>query len=199
MFLHMLSDTDKEEFLKYATLLSLSDNPLHWDGKSLDELTGNVALDTAEFQEVESEKTVLDGLIQECGKNPSRSIWHVGFGRSEEYVFSEIAKSLLGKLVVLPLRKMEDKEDRIKAAGEVLKEIHYHAGTDLGLPSISKVMLHELMLLALADGEVSTVEGALLKQFAALHKLDDYTYDDLLERAEGMNREASKTLALILE
>ena len=199
MFLHMLSDKDKEEFLKIATLVSLSDNPLHWDGKTLQQLTGNVVLDTAAFQEIETEKSVLDSLIRECGKDSSRSWAFVGFGRAEEFVFSEIEKELLKRLVILPLGKMNDPGERIGAASAVMKELLHHAGTDLGLPSISKVMLYELMLLALADGEISTVEGALLRQFAAQQRLDAYTYDDLLERAEGMNREASKTLSLILE
>lgn len=199
MFLHMLSDKDKNEFLKIATLISLSDNPLHWQGRKLEELTGNVVLDTAEFLEIDSEKAILDSLIRECGLDPSRSWAFVGFGRSEEYIFSEIQKQLLKKLVVLPLTNMNAQDERITAATAVLKELLHHAGIDLGLPSVSKVVLYELMLLALADGEISAVEGALLKQVAQQIRLDDDTYDDLLERAESINREASKTLALILE
>lgn len=194
MFLHMLSDKDKEEFLKIATLVSLSDNPLHWDGKTLEELTGNVVLDVAAFQEIETEKTLIDSLARECGEGIS-AFTRIFNGRSQH----DVGTRLLKKLVVLPLAKMNSPDERIEAASSVMNELLHHAGTDLGLPSISKVMLYELMLLALADGEISAVEGALLKQFAAQQRLDAYTYDDLLERAEGMNREASKTLSLILE
>lgn len=195
MFLHMLSDKDKEKFLQIATLVSLSDNPLHWGGKTLEELTGNIALDTAAFQEIESEKAVMDSLIRECGKDSSHSRLLVGIVR----FFSPVEKQFLQKLAVLPLAKMNATNERIETAFAVMKELLHDTGADLWLPSTSKIMLYELMLLALADGEISTVEGALLKHFSALQKLDDYTYDDLLERAEGMNREASKTLSLILE
>lgn len=198
MFLHMLSDRDKEEFLKVATLLSLSDNELHWDGKTLDELTGNVALDSAAFQEMDAEKNILNSFMLECGKDTSRTWMHVGIGRAKDFLFTEVEKDLLKKLTVLPLKKMNDPDERIKAAAAVLQDVFDHMEA-CSSPASPKAMLYELMLLALADGEISPVEGALLKQFSAFHKLDELTYDDLLERAKSMNFEASKTLSLILE
>lgn len=194
MLLHMLSDKDKESFLKIATLVCLSDNELHWDGKSLEELTGNVALDTAAFREVDAEKNLMDSLSRECGEGLS-AFTRIFNGRSQH----DVGTQLLKKLTELPLSRMNATAERIVAASAVLKELIYSAGIDLGLPSIAKVMLYELMLIGLADGEISSVEGALLKQFAEQLRMDDDTYDDLLERAEAMNREGSKTLALILE
>lgn len=205
MFLHMLSDKDKDSFLKLATLVSISDNDLHWDGKTLEELTGNIALDSAAFRILDTEKAILGDFMRECGKQADEpekfpSEFFVGvFAKYRELSRGDVENQLLKKLVVLPLSRMNAPDERISAASEVMKDLLYSAGIDSGLPSISKAMLYELMLLALADGEISGVEAALLKQFATLQKLDDYTYDDLLERAKSVNREVSKTLSLILE
>ncbi|MGE8220442.1 MAG: hypothetical protein ACN6OU_11895 [Stenotrophomonas acidaminiphila] len=198
MFLHMLSDRDKEEFLKVATLLSLSDNELHWDGKTLDELTGNVSLDSAAFREMDAEKNILNSFMLECGKDTSRTWVHVGIGRTKDFLFTEVEKDLLKRLTVLPLKKMNDPDERIKAAAAVLQDVFDHMEACVS-PASPKAMLYELMLLALADGEISFVEDALLKQFSTFHKLDELTYDDLLDRAKSMNVEANKTLSLILE
>lgn len=199
MFLHMLSDEDKNSFLKLAKLLTISDDDLHWDGKTLEELTGNVDLKSAAFRLLDTEKAILDDFARECGKeaNSRRA------GRTYNIVGDDeddVESQLLQKLVLLPLSRMNAANERIQASSEVMKAIlQGTAILDAGLPSTAKVMLYELMLLALADGEISVVESALLKQFAALQGLDDYIHDDLLERAESMNHEAGKAVALILE
>lgn len=63
----------------------------------------------------------------------------------------------------------------------------------------SKIMLFELFLLCLADGRISETEEMLLRRFSQLQKMDSIDYDEIKERAESMNREVGKTLALILE
>lgn len=197
MLLHMLSDKDKKSFLEIATLVCLSDNPLHWEGKSLEELTGDVALNTAAFREIETEKSIINGFFRECGEGASgfENIFNRIYGASPR----GIEKQLLEKLMALPLARINAPEERQAAACAVLEKLLDHAGFDSGMPSVSKAILYELMLLALADGEISTVESALLKHFAEQQKLDQDDYDDLLERAEAMNREAVKTLSLVLE
>ncbi|HCL3953840.1 TPA: hypothetical protein N2C02_004198, partial [Pseudomonas aeruginosa] len=61
------------------------------------------------------------------------------------------------------------------------------------------VILYELLLVALRDGHISNVEWALLKEYQRHHQLEDFIFDDLLERAETLNQEISKTISIILE
>jgi len=61
------------------------------------------------------------------------------------------------------------------------------------------VMLFELLLVALRDGNISSIEWALLKEFQQHHKLEDFIFDDLLERAEVLNKEVNKTISIVLE
>lgn len=91
-------------------------------------------------------------------------------------------------------------ENRIKAAKEVFKEIieeEYEENSER--PETSKVMLFELFLVAIRDGSISNTEMELLRAFQQHYQLEDFIFDDLLERAEALNNEISKTIAIILE
>ena len=103
------------------------------------------------------------------------------------------------KLKSLPLGKQNDPQARIMVSSSVLEQLCAPEGEIEILPSEPKVMLYELFSLALADGEISSVEDALLRKFASLFQIEEFLYDDLLERARGMNREAVKALSIILE
>lgn len=200
MFLQMLSDKDQECFLEVATLICLSDNPLHWDGKSLEELTGNVDPDSAGFTECDFEEAVLNGFRRECGKEtidrlPLPMQKHIKKHQDK----SQVEVDLLNKIREIPLFRINSEEERIKAAAEALSDILDRNEFKKSAPSASKVMLYELMLLALADGGMSTIEEALLKNLSAHCAIDDCTFEDLQERASSMNHEAAKTLSLILE
>lgn len=202
MFLHILTKDQQDTFLKIAHLVSISDNTLLWDGKTEDELTGETNLDNISLQESEHEKAMLENFTHECEKtasstDTSRVFSDALLGRSSPE--SKIRSNLLGKLKPLPLRKQNVPEERIKAASAVLFDLIGEVENTTTIPAAPKIMLYELLLLALADGEISNVEGALLKEFSILYKVEDFIYDELLEHAKAMNREASKTLALILE
>ncbi len=67
---------------------------------------------------------------------------------------------------------------------------------DLATP---KIILFQLFLVALRDGQISNIEWMLLKEIQLYYKLPDFIFKDLLDRAESLNSEMSKTLALILE
>jgi hypothetical protein len=54
-------------------------------------------------------------------------------------------------------------------------------------------------LVALRDGQISSIEWMLLKEIQLYFKIPDFIFKDLLDRAEALNNEMSKTLALILE
>ena len=109
-----------------------------------------------------------------------------------------IANRLLEKIKNVPLHQIEEPTTRVTAISEVLRTLLEKHKTS-GIPSVIKLMQFELMLLALADGSISTIEYHVLNAFKHHHKLDDFTFGDLLERAESTHREAQKTIALILE
>ena len=61
------------------------------------------------------------------------------------------------------------------------------------------IMLYELMLMALAGGEMSSIEYRFLEIFKQHHRIDDCDFDEILERAKTTYREVQKTIALVLE
>lgn len=108
-----------------------------------------------------------------------------------------VESRLIDVLKSFPLIKIKRPEGRVQAAAVVLKELL--KAKQFELPATPKVILFELMLIALRDGNISNIEWALLKEFQQHHQLDDFIFDDLLERAETLNREVNKTVSIILE
>jgi len=104
---------------------------------------------------------------------------------------------LVDVLKTYPFIKMERPEIRVQAALSVLLELLNEKKYDL--ISTPKVILFELLLVALRDGKITSPELELLKEFQRHHHLEDFIYDDLLERAEVLNQEISKTISIIME
>lgn len=208
MFLQMLSSDEQSLFLKAAWLVSISDNPLLWGGKTEDEITSNTDLENITFVHNKAERAILEGFMNECDRKDFAD---------EDDEAQWLEDSLIEKIKEQPIKKQSDPLLRQQLAEETLSELFSSRSGGIGLfqfatrvanqektfqpssPSAAKIMLYELLLLALADGSVSGIEGVLIKKFCTLLQIDDETYDDILERAEGMNREAAKTLSLILE
>ena len=92
---------------------------------------------------------------------------------------------------------MEKPSTRVAASTSLLLELLEQK--KYGSPSTPKIILYELFLVALRDGNISGVEWALLKEFQRYQKLEDFIFNDLLERAEALNQEISKTISIILE
>lgn len=189
MFLQMLSREEQSQFLKTAWLVSICDNPLLWGGKTEDEITGETDLSDVSFQHDKSETAIMKGFMSECEQNDFED-------DCADKI--EIEYALIKGLKSLPITKQNDPAQRQQLAEKVLSKL-FPKKIKSSSPASSKIMLYELLLLALADGEVSGTESALIKQFTGLHQIDDSTYADVLDRAETMNREAVKTLSLILE
>ena len=110
---------------------------------------------------------------------------------------NDIENRLIEKIKTFPIQQTEDPAARIETAGEVLKELL--EGKNAENPAVPKVMLFELMLIALCNGSISSVQMALLKQFQSHHQLEDFIFDDLLECAKTLTQETSKTISIILE
>ena len=112
-------------------------------------------------------------------------------------MFTRITNRLIEALKKYPFTKMENPGNRVGAATTVLREMLEQKKYDI--PSTPKIILYELFLVALRDGHISGVEWALLKEFQRHHKIEEFIFDDLLERAETLNQEMTKTISIILE
>ena len=189
MLMKFLSRSDKQHLIDLAKLLAIADKPLRWDGKTRDQLTSSSNLDALTIVTGDAERELIEELVQSTG---SASAFDSFFSSS-----CNVERRLIDALKKLPMIVAEKPEYRVQAATSVLRELLN--ATRFELPSTSKVVLFELFLVAPRDGHISSVEWALLKEFQLHHKLEDFIFDDLLERAETMNREVSKTISLILE
>lgn len=192
MLIKLLSDTDKRHLLDLAKLLSIADKPLLWDGKSADELTSGTNLDALTIQEGEQECELIAELEKSVGGSSAQLAFGNVFGRARD-----VKARLIEALKTYPVPKAEKPETRVQAATSVLKELL--KSKTFELPTAPKVILFELLLVSLRDGHISSIEWALLKEFQQHHRLEDFIFDDLLERAETLNQEVSKTISIILE
>lgn len=185
MLFKYLSHQDKAYFLHIAQLLSLVDKPLLRDGSERKARTsGTGAIIGVQRGEPEAE------LLQEWSCDGDLSDWSVN--RIEEHWLAKIREA--------PSELVDDAVTRATVAHEtlhvLLDERKYKPSST---PSVSKLMMFELMRLALADGSISSIEYHFLSKFKHLSQLDDDIFRDLLERAQSTHSEAQKTLALILE
>ncbi len=192
MFINMLPEEKKVLLVELARLLALSDKLLLWDGKAKDELTSDSNLNNLSIQKNAPETELLEEMAQYA---PARSYPLPGILEAEWDQDTE--KRLIEKLKGFPLSKIDEPESRIQAATSVLKTLLEGQKTeDLATP---KIILFQLFLVALRDGQISNIEWMLLKEIQLYYKLPDFIFKDLLDRAESLNSEMSKTLALILE
>lgn len=197
MLIKLLSKVDQKHLLELAKLLAVSDKPLLWDGKTSDEVTASTDLSALSIQEGAQELELIADLERSAGlAEPDdpllqrMSIWG--------YVDPmEVRNRLVEALKAYPIMQVEKPEIRVQAATTVLKELL--KDKQFELPTAPKVILFELLLVALRDGHISSIELALLKEYQLHHQLDDFIFDDLLERAEALNQEVSRTIAIILE
>ncbi|MEI7267190.1 hypothetical protein [Pectobacterium versatile] len=188
MLIKLLPDSEKTLLLDLATLLALSDKPLLWDGKTKDELRTDYDLNTLSIQHGALEKELLSELEQSV-KTFELPI----MGASTALIESKLTE----KLKNFTLLKIDAVETRVQAANAVLNTLLKDKQSDD--PSIPKIILLQLILIALRDGHISNIEWLLLKEIQLHYQLQDFIFKDLLERAEALNSEISKTLALVLE
>ncbi|MGD9661117.1 MAG: hypothetical protein AB7U63_07575 [Porticoccaceae bacterium] len=225
MLIRLLSDPDKIILLKLANLLCLSDNPLHWDGKTSDELTSNSDFGALSIQENELESELLSDMLISAGlPEPDLSITNkedeiayksiirgyvsptaaavatiAGIGRpkSSKKTSLSVQERLVETLKSFSVAKLEQPEIRAQASTTVLRElIKNHTFV---FPSSPKIILYELFLVALRDGHISNIEWTLLREYQHHYGLEDFIFEDLLERAESLNQEMNKTISLVLE
>lgn len=184
MLIKYLSESDKLHLIDLAKLFALSDNPLLWKGKKRSEITSDeMDFDRLSIQLSEQEQETISDFEQRTDSGSSR--------------YSSLESKLIGELKKFHRLKVERLESRLQAATnvfkEALKKIHFDT------PSTPKIILFELIQLALSDDEISDIELALLKEFQYQNHLEDFIFDDLLERAEIQKKEINKTISIVLE
>jgi len=192
MLMKLLSSSHQSLLIDLSELLALSDNQLLWDGKSADEITSDTDLDELSIQQNDLERELIDEM-----KRSSDNDYHLS-ARIGYFSDRSIAKSKLIKtLKTYPITKSELPDTRIESAITVFKELI--EGESFEEISVPKIMLYELFLVALQDGHISEVEMAFLKAFQDHFEIEDFMFDDILERAEALTQEMSTTISLVLE
>lgn len=190
MLVKMLSSTDKEHLLKLAELVAIADKPLLWDGKRPNEVTSASNLNNVTIEKGMIESELLKDMQGDDRHHTLKN--KLNFGNSDS-----VEERFLKKIKLLPVSNTDLPESRIQAATAVLRELL--DGKQSELPSIPKLLLFQLMLVALSGGSISNIEWVLLKEVQHHYNVKDFIFDDLLERAETMNTEVAKTISIILE
>ncbi len=209
MLLRMLSDVEKLHFLELADLLLLADKRILWGGKTIDQLTVDSDLEQLALEENEQDRELLTELEQTAGIKTGGGLGAtssvVKFMASRKNSLdsglvrsrTKVPYRLVEVLKTYPFIKLKTEKCRIQAAVTVLAELL--EATRYTTLSTSKIILFELLLVALRDGRITDAETAILKEFQTRCGLEDFLYEDLLERAEALNSEMSKTLSIVLE
>lgn len=114
MFSYLLHDSRKLELLRISRLLHVFELPLLWDGKTEFELTGNTDLNNVEFELSETQKMSWKNIVQAYYLSTDVD--------AESYKFTMVDDDLLTVIKAMPLISQNNKEKRLIAAQEVLKE-----------------------------------------------------------------------------
>jgi len=196
MLLKLISEDNKAYFLKLAELLSIADKPLLWDGKTKDEVTSRTDMKKVAFAKGEAESKLLSDWSQEAGIGIFTGVFGDIF--SAKAFAIDVEKLLLEQLSGIPLHKnTEDSVERQNAVSAVQHRLL--EGSPATTHHAIRIMLYELMLMALAGGRISSIEYRFLEILKQHHRVDDCDFDEILERAETTFREVQKTIALVLE
>ena len=199
MLIKLLSEDDKARFIQLAELLSIADKPLLWDGKTKDEVTPRTDMKKVSFAKGEAESKLLSDWSQEVRASSMKA----GFGNksfAEMWMASAnaVEKLLLDQLEDIPLHKnTEDSVERLNAVSAALHRL-LEGGSATTRHAV-RIVLYELMLMALASGGISSIEYRFLEILKQHHQVDDCDFEEILERAETVYREVQKAIALVLE
>ncbi|KER73816.1 hypothetical protein HR51_01655 [Burkholderia cepacia] len=199
MLLKELSDEDVRVFLCVAELLSVVDKPILWNGKPRNEIAAkDIGSAKISLKRSEQQIAAMKELVLAVSVKEEEAFGGISFGVLEsESARSRVEGQLIQRLESLPLDSIDDTVVRVNIARELLNlELRDKKAIT---PFVPKLMLFELMLFVLGDGEISVIQWNLLDEFGHHYQIDDYIVQDLLERAEVTHQEAQKTIAIILE
>lgn len=193
MLLTQLSNEDAYTFLCLAELISQADQPALWNGEPRSNMSQNTMFTNVTIGRNERRTAALKELSWILGHAASINGW----GSAVHSFFSNVQKALTRPLTGLPLKSEDNQAIRLEIATGVLREILKDKKSPT--PSVPKLMMFELLLLALTDGAISSIQWQLLTEFGHHFDIEDYLFRDLLARAEITYTETQKTIAIILE
>jgi hypothetical protein len=202
MLIKLLSKDDKNSLVSIAEFLSISDKPLLWNGKSMDEASAHIHDDDVIFSFARGEAE--SALLADWRKIPvedSQASWlFMPAGRSGCYGkdATEAEKDFIDILRKVPL-KLDNAaaEVRASAVSTVLRKLHEE--NKVSSNYAVRIVIFELMLMAFADGKISPIEFHVLRDLQHHYGVDDENFYEILEQAETVSKVSHKTLALILE
>ena len=201
MLIKLLDSSEQRLLLNLVNLLSLSDNPLHWDGKDSEEGASKPDLYSLTVSIDDQEKALITGLEYEVISSVKKDGSFFGLPGLDpidvDGRFNYAMSMLLSEIKKHPESELESEETRLISALNVLKIIL--RGERFDEVSVPKIMLYELFLVALSDGHISDIEMGLLKAFQTHFEIEDFMFDEILERAEALTQEISKTISLVFE
>lgn len=185
MLIYLLSDQEKKDFFYIAALLSIADKPLLWDGKAKQEVTFNTNKVQLSIRSGEKESALLQQWLQSSGN-------------VIEFGFQKIVQlDLLNKLKNCPIETMDSPETRFRVISTILRTFFQDRKNNR--LSGSKIVLFQLILLALADGNISNIEYQFLNEFKINCCIEDDIFKELFVCAENMHKELQKTIEIIFE
>lgn len=202
-----------------ARLILIFENPLLWDGKTEEELTGETNLSNISIHISESQKKTWRAFAQLCSGNAERN---------------EIDDLLIEKIKPLRLTRQNDPAERLKIALEILhnstvKRVRHSIsgigsifsahGASWSFPTapaqtnsttheedvamkkrdLPRIMLFELAKFSLENGGISEPQKQLLLSFCQHHDIEEHYFGDFLKQAQIIHQETQKTINLILE
>lgn len=191
MLIKLLPESEQMILLDLCKLLTLSDNPLMWGNKSYEQITSDTDLSSLIITIDEQENSMLEELEQSITRG---AVFNFGISK---HLSQDVESMLIEKLKSYPITQVNQSTSRANAALAVQRKLLADVSTKN--PEVPKIMIYELQLVALKDGTISNIEMALLQDIKQHFKVPDYVFDDLLVRAQALNTELSKTLAIILE
>ena len=204
MFLHLINLTDRYKFFGVARLVCLVDGTLLWDGKRESELTGNDDLSKVSFKKSEALEVLMKDYAREIEGNEGSvkaTIRILKDGQSVAGLLADVPAALenavLEQIKKLPIFKQNILEERVSIVHKLLRT--FIEKDNAALPSVPKIMLFELILLALADGTISNEKLQLLREFGKIHGFDDLDFHDLFVCASNMSLVAQKAVSVIFE
>jgi len=207
MLIKMLPKPEKGLTARFApTSLHFPTTQYSGTAKRYDELTSDTDLSKLSIQVDELERELISDLERSSGQSPARKFELfegvlagvlAGGLKSGKAPTSIVEEQLIAELKTFPIHKMELPETRVAAAKAVLDKLLEDQSKDR--PEPPKIMLFDMILLALRDGSISSIERELLKAFQHHYQIQDFIFEELLDRAEALNSEVSKTIALVLE
>lgn len=199
MLLKLLPKQEKSNFLLIAELLTICDKPIYLNGKELLIIAPKVNFILVDKQFLDEFLIDIKSITIQKNKKEGQLIADLK-NEGDDFIHSEcgiLETKLIEKIATYPLHSIPEPETRLMAALAVLKSLLTEKKSEF--PSVPKLMIFELMQVALFDGNISNIKSKLLNEFKNHYKLEDYVFDELLEQAKVTSREINKTITIIFE